>query len=299
MRTSRTALVLLVSFLSQFCFAQLRVVTSTTTLADLARQIGGEDVSVISITKASQDPHFVEAKPSYMVKLREADLLVSVGLGLEVGWIGLVSRGARNPKILEGRPGYFEAGDFIQPLGKLTGKVDRSQGDVHPEGNPHFHLDPKRFLEVAKALSERLAELDSKNAERYKKRFSDFKLSIDKKVLVWKKKVKNSKVVKVISYHKSLNYFFNAFGLMAVNYLEPKPGISPTAKHVIDLIRQVKEERVGCILNEDYFEETAARRVAASTGIKIVSVPVEVRSSYVDLIDTMVTAVEKCSKGSL
>ena len=280
-------------------YAKLNVVTTTTTLAHLAKALGAAHVEVVSITKAGQDPHFVEAKPSYMVKLRRADLLISVGLGLEVGWIGLIRRGGRNPKILPGQKGHFEAGSFIEALEVPKGKTDRSQGDVHPEGNPHFHLDPIRFLAVAKALSERLTELDPANASDYRANFKSMKESIEKSLVEWQERIQKSGIRKVIAYHKSLNYFFHRFGLVPVGYIEPKPGVAPSAKHIVQLIRKIKIEKIRCILNEDYYEETAARRVAMKDGVAVVSVPVEVQSSYSDLIERLVVAVELCGKASL
>ncbi|MCB0420936.1 MAG: zinc ABC transporter substrate-binding protein [Bdellovibrionales bacterium] len=284
-----------VSFSSQ---AKLVVVTTTTTLKNLVEEVGRDRVSVISLTKSTQDPHFVEAKPSYMVKLRKADMLVEVGLDLEVGWIGNVQRGAKNPVIINGGPGFFSAGDYVKAIEVPKLKVDRSQGDVHPYGNPHFHLDPNRIVTVVQALGKKLSKLDPASKEFYQNNADHFANKIKSSLPGWHSRVELSKVKNVVTYHKSLNYFLTSFGLHSVSSIEPHPGIPPTAKHIIGLIRQIRQEKVRCILNESYFETTAGERLRKETGAVLQVVPVEVQTDYFELIEALVHAVEECGKGA-
>tara|TARA_B100000749_G_scaffold280887_2_gene279994 strand:+ start:51432 stop:52319 length:888 start_codon:yes stop_codon:yes gene_type:complete len=277
--------------------AELKVVTTTTTLENLVQEIGQDKVDVSSLTKSNQDPHFVEAKPSYMVKLRQADLLVSVGLDLEVGWIGNVQRGAKNPTLLKGSKGFFAAGDHIEAIDIPEGKLDRAEGDVHPLGNPHFHLDPIKTISVVEALAIKLGELDSANAEFYQRRAADYAKTLKEKMKDWESRITKSQVNNVITYHKSLSYFLRRFDLDVVASIEPKPGIPPTAKHIISLIKLVKQKNVKCILNENYFETTAGERIKGVTQASLQIVPVEVQTDYFDLIESLVTAVENCGKG--
>ncbi len=275
----------------------LKVVTTTTTLASFFQEVGGDRVEVKSITRKNQDPHYVEAKPSYMVILRQADLFASVGLDLEVGWIGLIQRGAKNSRIQEGQPGFFEAGNHVEVIEVPEGKVDRSQGDVHPYGNPHFHLDPLQAIKAVQAVEAKLVELDPKSKEIYLKRSKDFQKRITRKIEQWKKRIEASGVKNVITYHKSLNYFIRFFGLKKIGNIEPKPGVPPTAKHIIGLIKLMKEKKARCILNESYFEDTAAKRLQKVTGAHVEIVDVEVQSYYTELIDSLVRSIEACGKG--
>jgi zinc/manganese transport system substrate-binding protein len=255
--------------------SKIKVITTTTNLADLVRQVGGDFVEVESLCKGSQDPHFLEAKPSYTFKLSKADLLVSIGAGLEEGWLPLVIRGSRNPDIREGQSGHLVASDVVSLLEQVKGEVSRSQGDVHPEGNPHFMLGPSKVIEVAKAITSKLTSLDEENKENYNKGFKAFEermtLSLDR----WKKKFSNS--IKVISYHKTLTYFYDEFGVDNIDVLEPKPGIPPTASHIIGIISKVKSEEVKKIIVENYFDETVAKRVSKEVPrVQVEVVPVAV-----------------------
>lgn len=277
--------------------AKLKVITTTTSLASLVQEVGQEHIAVTSLTKSTQDPHFVEAKPSYMVKLRNADLLVAVGLDLEIGWLSNVQRGAKNPKLLDPQKGFFEAGHHIKALDIPTGKVDRSKGDIHPQGNPHFHLDPSKALQVAEALAVRLSQLDPGNKGAYSKNFQDFSKRLNIKTDLWKARVAKTEIKKVITYHKSFNYFLSYFGIAPVANIEPKPGIPPTAKHIISLMKLIKTQNVKCILNESYFETTAAKRLQRDTGAHLEVLNIESSGDYIQLIENIVTAIESCAKG--
>lgn len=274
--------------------AKLKVVTTTTTLAEFVKEVGGNLVDVTSLTTANQDPHFVEAKPSYMVKLSRADLLVTVGLDLEVGWIGNVQRGAKNPAILDGGPGFFAAGDYISPIELPSGKIDRAQGDVHAKGNPHFHLDPDRALKVSLALAKKLGTLDPQNSAQYWDQGQKFADTLKRKTTEWQARLEKTGIKGVITYHKSRNYFLDRFGIKNLADIEPLPGVPPTAKHIQSLLELVRNQSVRCILNESYFETTAAERLKKESSAKFEVVPVEVSTNYVDLIDALVKAIETC-----
>ncbi len=294
-----TTKIIIALTLSLACSAQakLKVMTTTTTLADLVKAVGKNKVEVTSLTKSTQDPHYVEAKPSYMVKIRNADLLVAVGLELETGWLSNIQRGAKNPKLLDKARGFLEAGDFIYPIEIPSGKVDRSQGDIHASGNPHFHLDPIKVTKVIMALAERLSQLDPASKQFYSKNAGNFVKKINSKNKEWKNKVQKSKIKKVITYHKSFNYFLKRYGIKTAGNIEPKSGVPPTAKHIISLIKKIKEEKVKCLLNESYFESVAAKRLQQETGARLQVLNVESNGDYLKLIDNLVKAIEGCSHG--
>lgn len=282
-------------------FAKLNVLTTTTTLKSIVESIGGEYIKVTSITKGPQDPHFVEAKPSYMIKARRADLIITVGLELEIGWLPNIIRGSRNPKIMEGNPGHFEASRFITPIEVQHGRVDRSQGDVHGLGNPHFILDPIRAIEIAKALSKRLSQLDANNKVHYQKNVKDFEKKINQKLLEWAERTQRTGIEKVVTYHKTLSYFLHRFHLKLLGEIEPRPGIPPTAKHILSLMETIKREKVSCILVESFFETNAAERIKKSVPVQIEVVPTEVNATrdatdYEALIETIVSSIEKCGE---
>ena len=243
-------------------FAKLNVLCTTADLGAVAREVGGDTVSVDVIASADRDPHFLEAKPSYMVKASRADLVFSNGLELEVGWLPPILKGGRNPKVLPGTPGYLEAGGLVPVLEKPVGAVTRADGDVHPDGNPHFMLDPLRAGTVAVGLGERLAELDAANAEAYRQRAKALEERLQGKTEAWQARIKASGVTQAFTYHKTLVYFFDRFGLKNAGTLEPKPGIPPTAGHLLELIKVAKERQVKLCLVEHYFDLGAANKLA-------------------------------------
>ncbi|MEK7357764.1 MAG: metal ABC transporter substrate-binding protein [Bdellovibrionota bacterium] len=260
--------------------AKLKVVTSTADLRALVHEVTQEKADVASIAKGSQDPHFIEAKPSYMVLVRDADLVVTNGLSLEIGWIPSLLRGARNPKVISGAAGNLDLGSLVEPLDRPTGAVSRSQGDVHPEGNPHFTLDPVRNASLATKIAERLSELDPPNKESYQKNAAAFGERMNAKVADWKRRLAATKVQKIVTYHPTLNYFMDRFGLTVPTYLENKPGIPPTAQHILSVIETVKRDGIKLILVDNFFDTKIADRVAKDVpGVRVVSVGVSVDST--------------------
>lgn len=271
-------------------FAQLRIVTSTEDLASLSREIGGDFVEVDSIAKGYQDPHFVEAKPSYLLKLKKADLFIQVGLELEVAWVPPLLINARNQKILPGNTGFMEASEGCEILQKPKGPVDRSLGDVHPLGNPHYWLDPANGLVIAGNISRRLSLLDPQHSDAYQKNLADFAQRLAEKEKEWEKVSALIKGTKVITYHNSWANFSRRFGLEVVNFVEPKPGIPPSPAHIQSLIAQIRAEKIPLLLIEPYFDPKLCQKIAQQTQSRLIVFPPSVGAvkgidTYFDLFD--------------
>jgi zinc/manganese transport system substrate-binding protein len=277
---------------------KVRVLTTTANTAALAKSIGKDLIDVDSLTKGGQDPHFVEAKPSFMVAASKADLIISEGLDLEVGWLPAVLKGSRNRRVMPGADGSLELGAAIEPLEIPTGPVSREHGDVHPGGNPHFMLDPVRVANLATIVAERLAKIDPTHDMTYKQNAIEFRDGLLRQTETWRLRVKASGVKEVIAYHKTLTYFFAAFGLSQAGSLEPKPGVPPTANHILDLIATVKQKKIGLIMLENFFDPSPASKVKELVpAVRIEVVPVSVGGepgiqTLDQLYERLVTVVE-------
>ena len=256
--------------------AALKVVTTTEGLAALAREVAGDRAAVESLSRGIQDPHFVDANPILAVKLRQADLLVDVGLDLEVGWLPPLVNQSRNPEIQPGGRRRLTAATAVSVLEVPTGPVDRSQGDIHPAGNPHFLSDPRRAVKVAAAIAAKLAELDPPGAATYAARLDDFRRRIEADEKRWLAELAPLQGRKVVTQHKTLSYFLAWSGLVAAGYIEPKPGVPPPPSHLADLVGVVKAERVKAILVENYYDPKSASVVAQHGGARVVSLPGDV-----------------------
>ncbi len=282
--------------------AKLKVVAATTDVAALVRAVGGDDVDVETIARGTQDPHYIEAKPSYMTKLAKADLVIANGLGLEIGWLPNLIRGARNPKLNPGGAGYMELGLLVRPLEVPAGEVTRAMGDVHPEGNPHFTLDPERAAALAAPLAEKLGRLAPEAKTRFSERAVAFAKSTREKLKGWAERVAKLPTRKVVTYHSSLSYFADRFGLDVVGYLEPKPGIPPSAAHVLEVIAAMKRERVKIVLVDNYFDPKIADRVAKGVpGARVEAVGIAVESAsglntLADVTEGLISALERGAK---
>lgn len=241
--------------------AALHVLTTTTDLRSIVQEVGAETLTAESIAKGTQDPHFVEAKPSFMLKANRADLVIAIGLELEVGWLPSIVRGARNPKINPGAPGYLEVGPLVEPLEIATGKISRAEGDVHPLGNPHVTLDPMRAGTIAIRVAERLGQLDPANAPAYMERARAFQSRMQQKTRAWQARITRSGVTQVVTYHKTLTYFLARFGIANPAILEPKPGVPPTSGHILEVIGQIRSQKIPLILVENYFDPTVTRKI--------------------------------------
>jgi zinc/manganese transport system substrate-binding protein len=292
----------LVAFSFWLCTAQafsaLRVITTTSDLNAIASEVGGQDVESEAICKGAQDPHFIEPKPSFMVKASRADLIIAVGMGLEVGWLPNIVRGARNPAVNPGGKGYLEVGSSVQPLEVPTGSISRADGDVHPEGNPHVTLDPIRAGEIALLIAKKFGELDAPHAARYNERAQALQKRLTDKTKSWSERIAKSKVAKVVTFHKTLTYFLDRFKIGNPMILEPLPGLPPTAKHVMDVINLVKSDKIPLILVENFFDPTVADRIhkdAPDTRVAVVPVAVggeDKIKSIDEVYENLVTVIE-------
>ena len=275
--------------------AKVRVVTSTPDFAAIAKEIGGDKVDVESLAKGYQDPHFVDAKPIHITKLNRADILVYNGLDLEIGWLPILVTGARNSNIATlNSPGNVDASRFLTTVLDLpTGPVDRSMGDVHPRGNPHYMLDPRNGLLVAKGITEKLSEIDPDNTGYYEENYRNFEKLLELKITEWAKELAPYKGTKVVSYHKNLNYFTRWAGFEDAGYIEPKPGIPPTPSHVAALIKKMEAEDVKLVLASNYYPQKTPRIISEKTGAAFLSLPTSVGgedgiNTYFDLFDAIV-----------
>ena len=249
---------------------KLNVVTATTDMAALAQEVGGDKIQVESIAKGYQDPHFVEAKPSFLLKLRNADLLIVVGLQLEIGWLPPLINQSGNPKIQVGAAGYLDASQFAEILDIPTGTVTRAMGDVHPMGNPHYWLDPDNGRRIARGIAGKLGEIDPPDTAYYQQRFQDFDQRLSAAEQKWDAAMKPYRGRKVVTYHNSFPNFAKHFGLKVIGYVEPRPGIPPTPSHTIELIGLMKRENCKIILVEPYFDLKTPQSIARDTGAIVV-----------------------------
>ncbi|OGF98130.1 MAG: hypothetical protein A2Z06_04110 [Candidatus Glassbacteria bacterium RBG_16_58_8] len=247
----------------------LNVMTSTEDLAALAREVGGEQVKVESIARGYQDPHFVEAKPSFLLKLQKADLLVVIGLQLEIGWLPPLITQSRNSRIQAGASGYLDASSVAEILEKPTGPVTRAMGDVHPLGNPHYWLNPENGRRIARAIQQKLSELDRDDAAYFEQRFQDFDRRLTEAERRWDQQMAPLKGTEIITYHNSWPSFTERFGLKVVGYVEPKPGIPPSPSHTLEVIRQIQQDNIKVILVEPYFDLKTPNAIADRSGAEV------------------------------
>jgi zinc/manganese transport system substrate-binding protein len=254
-------------------FAAINVVTSTEDLAAIVKEVGGDKVVVESLAKGYQDPHFVEAKPSFILKLNKADLLVAVGRELEIGWLPPLITQSRNAKIQPGGAGYLDASQTAKILDIPTGQITRAMGDVHPQGNPHFWLDPDNGRRVAQAVQGKLTELSRGDAAYFAQRYADFDRRLAEATKRWKATMAPYSGAKVVTYHRSWPNFADAFGLDVIGYVEPKPGIPPSPAHTLDLEQEMKRQNVKIVLVEPYFDLKTPNAIGRDTGAKVLVMP--------------------------
>jgi zinc/manganese transport system substrate-binding protein len=249
---------------------KLNVITSTTDMAALVQEVGGEKVNVEALAKGYQDPHFVEAKPSFLLKLRQTDLLIVVGLQLEIGWLPPLITQSGNPRIQVGAQGYLDASQFAQILEVPQGQVTRAMGDVHPMGNPHYWLDPGNGRRIARGIANKLAEMDQGDGAYFQQRFQDFDKRLTTAEQKWDEEMKPYRGRKVVTYHRSFPNFAQHFGLDVIGYVEPRPGIPPTPSHTMELVALMKQENCKVVLVEPYFDLKTPQSVGRATGAQVV-----------------------------
>lgn len=275
--------------------AQIRVVATTPDLASLAREIGGNKVSVVALAKPTEDPHFVDAKPSHIVTLNRADVLIDGGAELELGWLPSLLESARNSKIAAGAPGRVVASAGIRMLDVPT-SFDRSKGDIHSLGNPHFLVDPDNAKIVARNIADHLAAVDPKNAAAYNANLSRFNNALSVKTIQWVRTLAPFKGAKVVTYHKDFVYFARQFGLSIIGELEPKPGIAPSPAHLASVIGAMKSQGGKVLLVQPYQNRRTAETVARQTGAKVLDMPQQPGAhagadTYIGMMDNLVNTL--------
>jgi ABC-type Zn uptake system ZnuABC Zn-binding protein ZnuA len=270
-------------------------------MASLTREVGGDRVKVEALARGYQDPHFVEAKPSFILKLHAADLLVLVGRELEIGWLPPLIQQSRNPKIQSGAEGYFDASLTVKILEIPTGQITRAMGDVHPLGNPHYWLDPDNGRRIALALREKLSKMSPADAPYFADRYAAFDKRLSDAEKRWDGQMAPYKGLKVVTYHRSWPNFCERFGLDVIGYVEPRPGIPPSPSHTIDLIREMKRQGVKILLVEPYFDLKTPNSIARETGAKVLVLAPSVGgekeiTDYIKLFDYDVNLVVSAIK---
>jgi zinc/manganese transport system substrate-binding protein len=283
--------------LSSTALAKVTVVTTLPSFADIAKNVGGDEVNAISLTRGNQDPHFVDAKPDLMLSLNKADLLIRAGLGLEDGWLPPLLTGSRNSKIQNGSAGNLDASSVMPLKDVPKTPLDRAQGDVHPGGNPHFMVDPRNGIILANAIVERLSKIEPSKAADFRKRADAFIADLKKHIEQWDKELKPFAGTTVVTYHKSWIYFLDWAHFKEAATVEPKPGIPPSPEHVVQLIDLMKKQKIKLILMEPFYPKGVAQDVAQQTGAKLLVLPVEVKGNseaktYIDVFDQIIKQVK-------
>ena len=272
--------------------ARLSVVATTPDLAALAKEIGGDAVDVKALAKPTEDPHFVDAKPSHIVTLNRADVLIEGGAELELGWLPPLLESARNSRISAGAPGRVVASKGIKML-EVPTTFDRSKGDVHALGNPHFLIDPLNAKIVAADIAEHLSQVQPQSADAFKANLQRFNTAIDAKLAEWEKQLTPYHGAKIVTYHKDFGYFAERFGLEIAETLEPKPGIAPSPSHLAQVISTMRNEKVRVVLVQPYQNRKTAETVARQTGAAVLDVSqqpgaIPGTTTYADLMDHLV-----------
>jgi zinc/manganese transport system substrate-binding protein len=278
--------------------AKLNVVATTADFAALVREIGGGLVEVTTLAKPTEDPHFVDARPNFIVKLNKADAVVEGGAELEIGWLPPLLDNARNPRLASGAPGHIACQEGVQLL-EVPTTLDRSKGDIHAAGNPHYLMDPANAKIVASHLAEAFCKLDAASCETYRANLKNFTAALDAKLAEWEKTLAPYQGRHVVAFHNSWPYFSHRFGVKIDLFLEPKPGIPPTPTHLTGVIKQMKEQDVRVIFSEPFLNRKTAEVVARATGAIVLDVtqfPGGLKGTdggYIQLMDYLVSNLAK------
>ena len=277
--------------------AQLRVVATTPDLASVAKEIGGDHVTVAALAKPTEDPHFVDAKPSFIVTLNRADALIEGGAELELGWLPPLLENARNGKIGAGAPGRIVASEGIRLL-EIPTSFDRSKGDIHSLGNPHFMIDPVTVKTVARNIATHFAQIDPKSAAVYSANLAKFNSRLDSRVAEWQKQLAPFRGAKIVTYHRDFIYLAQRFGLTIVDELEPKPGIAPSPAHLAQVIGKMRANNVKVILVQPFQNRKTAETVARRTDAVVLDAPQQPGAArntagYFDMMDNLIDALAR------
>lgn len=276
-------------------FAQLRVAVSYPYIGALVNEIGADSLKVEVLAKGNWDPHFVVPRPSLISTLRRCDALIMNGAQLEIGWLPPLIRRASNPLVAPNAPSFLNLSQRVELIQKPK-STDRSQGDVHPEGNPHFHLDPNNIPLLARSIADFLSRIDPLKKESYQKNLLSFLAKWQGHLERWEKKMADKKGMKVIQYHENFAYFNRAYGLQSIATIEPLPGIPPSSRHTLSLISMIEKEKPSCILHDVYHSSKTAEYIKSKTGIKVIIMPhdigaLESVSSLAELFDYITEAL--------
>ncbi|MBQ9396596.1 MAG: zinc ABC transporter substrate-binding protein [Proteobacteria bacterium] len=262
----------LVLFVPSVAMAEIKVVATLPTLGAIARAIGGEDVKVETLATPTEDPHYVDPRPDYVLKLSRADLLIYNGMELEIGWLPALQKNSRNTKVLDNAPGAFDASRFITPIDVPTTKVDRSQGDIHAQGNPHYIYALPEAVLVASALANKYSQIDPEHAENYKNRLAQFKSTAKAKDAAYQKRFSELSSHQIITYHESMGYLNKWLKLEQIGTIEPKPGVAPSPSHVAQLVGKLKNTQVTAIIQETFQPKATSEKIAKLLNIKVVAI---------------------------
>ena len=298
----RSQLLIVVAMLASWMTparADLSVLATVPEWGALVQELGGEKVKVYTATNALQDPHHVEAKPSLIARARTADLVVATGAELEVGWLPLIVQQAGNPKVQPGRPGYFEAAAFVPLLGKPT-RLDRAEGDVHPQGDPHIQTDARNIARVAGPLAAKMAELDPPNAAYYQARFKAFGDRWTAALARWEREAAPLKGVPIVVQHKAFTYLIDWLGMKEIAALEPKPGLEPTTAHLASVLETLQRTPAKMVLRAAYQSDRASQWIAERAKIKAVVLPFTVGGTdgAKDLFGLFDDTIQRLLKGA-
>jgi ABC-type Zn uptake system ZnuABC Zn-binding protein ZnuA len=286
----RVSIITLLAFI--FFQANAKTIKVVTTLPDLksiTEMIGGDKVSVTSIATGYQNPHFVDPKPSYIISLSNADMFVTIGLDLEIGWSPQLLASSRNTKIQKGAAGYVDASQGIGLL-QVPASANRAEGDIHIYGNPHYWLDPLNGKVIARNIADGLERVDPADKATFEANLQTFYKTIDAKLKDWEAKMAPFKGAKIIAYHNEWVYFEKRFGLQIVDFMEPKPGIPPTPSQLVKVINEIKSNNIKVIISSPYFSTSSSNVVARQTGVKVLTMATETGAfpavkNYFDLFD--------------
>jgi len=267
----------LLALLPLSLLAHLNIAVSYPYIGALTKTIGGDHVTVTVLAKGNWDPHFIIPRPSLISKMRNADGLIMNGGQLEIGWLPPIVKRAGNPKTMPNTKTFLNLSHHAKLINKPK-SVDRKHGDIHPDGNPHFHLSPKNILILAKAIEKYFNNIDQEHKDIYKKNYAKFSKTWKQKMLLWKKKMKDKRGLKVIQFHDNLAYFNREYGLNNIGTIEPLPGIPPSSRHTIKMIDLIKKKKPCCILHDVYHSTKTADFISQKTGIKVILMPHDIQS---------------------
>lgn len=288
---------LLFAMMAAFGAPSVRVVTSTSDLAEFARIVGGDKVDVSAIVRGPQNPHYIDVKPSYMMKLRSADVFLIVGMQLEL-WAQQLIDGSRNPNLL-----VVDCSRNVAKLEVPSGRIDASAGDVHPLGNPHYWLDPMNVRPMLEEIVAALARIAPSDEAWFRHNMTDYLAQLDTRIADWKRRMAPFQGVALVTYHSSFSYLMNRFGPVVVAHVEPKPGIPPTPSHTAALVQMIRKQKIAVIGVEQFFEESVPARIAESTGARVVRLCTSVggregTGTYLDLMEYNVSALSAALGGT-